>query len=209
MNIIPEGGLCNRLRVLFSHLQIAKQNNKTLNVYWKINSACNGSFLDVFSHIETIYFIDKPPEIIDYRGGSSCVKLNKQDYLELIPNEIIQSKIIQLSKNEFDAIHIRRTDHVELATQKQKFMPNFIFENFINESDKKVFLACDDKDTRKYFLTKYPNKIFVNDITYNSNNQRQTSLEDAVVDLFVCVKSKNFLGTEYSSYSDLIKLLRN
>lgn len=212
INIIPTAGLCNRLRVIFSYLALANKHNKTLNVFWQISEACNGHFLDAFCNIDGVNFIDKKPETIDYIGYSPCLKItNKNIYKQLIPNEKINTSIKKLLKNneKYNSVHIRRTDHINYANLKKKFTPDSLFENFIDKSIYKIYLACDNHDTQTYFLKKYNDKIFINNYIQSSKHQRQTSLEDAVIDLFMCIKSLNFLGTTYSSYSDLIKLLRN
>lgn len=212
INIVPTAGLCNRLRVLFSYLALANKNNKMLNVFWQINEACNGHFLDAFCNIDGVNFIDQKPESIDYIGHNPCIRItNKNIYKQLIPNQKIDIKIKELLKNneKYNSIHIRRTDHIHYANLKKRFTSDSVFEQFIDRSQYRVYLACDNYNTQEYFLKKYEEKVFVNNYIKPSKNQRQTSLEDAAIDLLMCVKSLSFLGTAYSSYSDLIKLLRS
>lgn len=211
MNIIPQAGLCNRLRVMFSYLEIAKQQNQTLNIYWKISDACNGHFLDVFEEVEGTKFLEQEPEDIHYIGysASPLVLMNKETYKNLIPKSLLNNEISNLSKIPYNAVHVRRTDHVHYANKKKRFMNDNLFENFIEKSVHKVYLACDCYETQYKFLNKYSDKVFVNNIIKPSKEKRQTGLDNAIIDLFVCVKSQNFLGTHYSSYSDLIKLLKS
>ena len=42
--IIPTGGLCNYLRVVFSYNEYAKSINKKLTVIWNVTKECNGFF---------------------------------------------------------------------------------------------------------------------------------------------------------------------
>ena len=210
INIIPTRGLCNRLRVVFSYLDFAQQQNIPLNVYWKVDWACPGNFLDVFDPVENLLFLENKPTIVTYEGCYPKVTMNKYLYKNLKPNNNILNRLSIFSNyNNYNAIHIRRTDHITLAKKKLQFTSEEIFKNFIEQSNKKVYLACDDINTQKQFLDKYPEKIFVNKIIQSTKNIRQTSLRDAVIDLFMCVKSDQFIGTAYSSYSDLIKLLRS
>ena len=209
LNIIPQAGLCNRLRVLFSYLKIANDQNKTLNVFWVESAACNGFFLDVFMPIPNVNFVKEKPTYIDYAGYTPAVKLTKNDYVSLIPTNDINSLILDTTiYKDYNAMHIRRTDHTKYVQQKQKITNDVVFENFVDASNLPVYLACDNRDTQQQFLAKYPDKVFINREISRSPNKRQTSLVDAVIDLFMCVKSKKFLGTNYSSYSDLIKLLK-
>ena len=66
----------------------------------------------------------------------------------------------------------------------------------------------DNRDTQNTFIKKYGDRFIVKLIEPN-NNRRQTSVQDAVVDLFVCVDAKYFLGTFGSSFSDTIYQMRN
>jgi len=211
INIIPTRGLCNRLRVVFSYLDFAQQQNIRLNVYWKADCDCPGNFLDVFDPVENLLFLQNKPAIVTYHGCYPKRSMNKHLYKDLKPNSNILHRLLILSSsnNNYNAIHVRRTDHTTLVKKRSEFTPDAVFENFIEESDKKVYLACDDINTQKQFLEKYSTKIFFNKIIESTKRIRQTSLEDAVVDLFMCIRSLNFLGTNYSSYSDLIKLLKS
>jgi len=40
-----------------------------------------------------------------------------------------------------------------------------------------------------------------------SSNTRQTSLQDAIIDVFIAKEAMSFLGTDASSYSELIETL--
>ena len=37
---------------------------------------------------------------------------------------------------------------------------------------------------------------------------RKTSLKDAIIDMYMCVYSNDFMGSDYSSFSDIINRLR-
>jgi hypothetical protein len=208
INIFPIYGMCNRLRVLFSYLQICREQNLLLNVFWEKTDDCPGYFLDVFQPIEGVRFLNKKPTKVNYKGCSAKIILNKFHYKELKPIDSIYKEISKLSDNDYDAVHIRRTDFVKLAKKVGQYIDDSPFKDFIENSNNKVYLACDNFITQKIYIDKYQNKIFVNKFIKDSKNKRKTSLKDSVIDLFVCVKSKNFLGTPYSSYSGLIKCLR-
>ena len=67
INIIPTGGLSNKLRVIFSYYAKAKKINKKLYVLWNECNACNGFFLNYFEPIENIVF-NKNNGKCDYYG---------------------------------------------------------------------------------------------------------------------------------------------
>ena len=81
--------------------------------------------------------------------------------------------------------------------------------NFIDKcpSTMKIYIATDNKDTQDIFINKYKDRIIIKKIV-PSNELRQTSLQDAVVDIYICAGANYFLGSNGSSFSDLINNLR-
>ena len=55
ITIKPRGGLCNKLRVVFSY-EYARKNNLKLNVIWLKDKACPGYFLYYFEPIPHVNF---------------------------------------------------------------------------------------------------------------------------------------------------------
>ena len=180
-----------------------------LNIIWKKDKYCNGKFLDYFEKIPKINFVTtkydiktsrKLENINDDLFHQSLQLLKIKPYLK----NIIQQKINSLQN--FNAVHIRRTDHIPLAYKNNKFKPLEEFEKFIQESNS-IFLATDCPKTQKLLLHKYSH-IKVYKRIKESKNLRKTSLEDSIIDLFICVNANKFMGTPFSSYSDLILSLR-
>ena len=64
--ISPTNGLCNKLRVVFSYLQIARASKKKLIVLWNdtedkardIGGTCPGFFLNYFEALRDVEFIE-------------------------------------------------------------------------------------------------------------------------------------------------------
>jgi len=111
--------------------------------------------------------------------------------------------------NNYIAVHIRRTDHINPARKKKAYTNDDLFINFINENlnDSNLYIATDNKETYDNFKNKYNNKVkFEYHETFN--NLRHTTLKDSIIDLFMCVYAQKFIGTSYSSFSDLITNLR-
>jgi hypothetical protein len=209
--IAPTGGLCNRLRVLFSYLAAARASAQTLQVHWKVDPVCVQHFLDVFYPIPDVQFLSLPPAHVDYRGcapGPGLVPPPAALYAQLVPRLELAVRVSELAVCPYDAAHVRRTDHVTLAKRVNKFMPLEVFEQFIADAPRPVYLACDDRDTQQALVAKYPDKLFVHQEIARSRQLRQTALRHAVIDLFTCVGAEQFLGTEYSSFTGLIKILR-
>jgi hypothetical protein len=81
-----------------------------------------------------------------------------------------------------------------------------------------IFLATDDAQTQNKIQNIFKNKIiYVNKITSKYNQAtpsghafslRNTTIEDALTDIWICSQCKDFYGTPYSSFSDFISILR-
>jgi hypothetical protein len=208
-------GLCDRLRVIFSYLHFANSTNQKLEVCWIVNDACNGHFLDIFEPVPNVTFTEDTSEV-DYRGSNWHTQFDPEriflyNQLKIKNNVlvIIKNNLKILGKN-YIAVHIRRTDQVIFhdysdMTSYEDFS-KFIEENYNIE---KVFLATDNAESQNWFLEKYREKIVVTSKIIPSTNLRQTSLEIAAADLFTCVYSKKFMGTDCSGYTNFINWYRN
>ena len=211
--VLPNGGLCNKLRVLLSYYEFAKKQEKILHIKWVVSKYCNGNFLDYFETIPEIQFINNlsSDNIIKYRG--CYIRPNfkpNYEYLVLLNHmkEKIQNKINILGNN-YIAIHIRRTDHITLQKNKGVYRSH-TDEKFIDWIDKNknnvnLYVATDNQETYNTFKEKYPQIIKFNYHTKeNKDDFRETSLENAIIDLYMCVYAKNFKGTCKSSFTETI-----
>jgi hypothetical protein len=204
------GGLCNRLRVIFSYLCVLDN----FIIIWESDQECNGYYLDYFEQIPNITFQNK---LLD---GQSLDIITNQVYLKMeydVFSGIMSEKMILLSHvkqevsnriyGDYTAVHVRRTDINVIVTKNKSFIPNSSFIEFINQHDLPVYLATDNYDTQKQFISVFDQKMFCKKIIPN-NDLRQTPLIDAIIDMFVCVNAKYFMGTKSSSLSEIIHSLR-
>lgn len=207
--IKPIGGLCNCLRVLFSYYKYARSINSELYVVWRVTKECPGHFLKYFEPIPNIHFIDKkkPHERFFYKG-CQINKNFKPDYkkLKLKPylQKIILNRVNEIDKN-YVAVHVRRTDHRVYSNHDEKFI-NFL--NNSNNKNKNIYIATDNILTYNKYKIIYKNRIKLNFHKIIKNGFRKTSLQDAIIDIYMCVYSNNFLGSRWSSFSELIYTLR-
>lgn len=212
ITIQPTGGLCNYLRVIFSYYEYTSENNLELNIIWIKTNACPGYFLDYFEPIPHVSFkteIDKDVKI-DYKGCYIMKNFKpKYDKLKLksYMKKIIFDKVDILNKNYISA-HIRRTDHIQLAKRKNVYTTDEHFIDFLDKSDKNIYIATDNKKTYNKFKEKYQERIKFEYHQTNDKSLRQTSLQDAIIDIYMCVYSDDFKGSGWSSFSDLIESLR-
>jgi hypothetical protein len=210
-NIIPIEGLCNRLRVILSYLN----SYPTLNIYWENDKTVNNQhFLDIFQPIPNFNFLPSKPTSYIYKGYSHCLPIDnfKNNYLLLKPTKEILLKIkefISILGTDYDACHIRRTDHTRLAISHKCLTTDLQFINFIQKSTKsKIFIATDNIFTQISLKKLFHNKIIINHGINNTKNLRKSNLETALIDLILCSKSKHFIGSGYSSFTSTIDTLK-
>ena len=189
-------GLNNKLNTLLGYLNVANRENKKLRFIWIENSECPGKFNDLFEDIPNLEIIyqDIEYDFKTHRAPDNQYVTDK--YFKLLkPLPKIQDNINYYKKQLNDvyiACHIRRTDIVGAGWVK-KVTTDEDYINFINKYDPslKIFIATDNKDTQDIFKNIYGDRIICKDIV-PSNNRRQTTLQDAIVDMYVCVGSTYF-----------------
>ena len=211
-------GLCNKLGVVLSYLYKANQEGKKLRVIWTVYKYCPDRFINLFENIENVEIIEifeifkKRNEHIDIEyDNMTCNGLKnnyiKDEYYKLLkPLPDIQLAIdetIKLLGNTYIACHIRRTDRKKEAIDDKEYI------KFINSYplDLKIYIATDCRDTQQTFIDLYPDRLIYKKIEDN-NNFRQTSLQDAVKDIYVCAGATYFMRSA-GTFSYTIINLRN
>lgn len=229
------GGLSNRLRFIAGIeilVDIFYPNKTPLFIWYKTNE-CNGLYEDIFEPKDNIitYTIgrpilpgtcDKAEKIINNFG---LWKLDKTKIKNLIRTKYYEQfklrkdiiytidKFIDTNldgKRYYDAIHYRNgSDFQKFLKDKNINTDKKIveFTKFMNTNSNKVFLSTDCIETQKYFMKNF-DKVYVYKPLIKTKNVRPNSLVDAIIELFICVYAKQFLGTHYSSFSELIDLFR-
>jgi hypothetical protein len=195
--------------------------NKKLKIIWQESIDCPGFFLNYFKPIENIIFDNNTD--INYANyyatcyttcyETDCSKYNIDNiYEKLILQEFMEKRVQRKLKSlgsDFIAVHIRRTDHINKAKKNNNYTTDEEFIDFIEKYNTyNIYLATDNQDTQLKFYNKYKNRIKgINFIQKKDNVLRQTSLEDAIIDIFTCSYAKYFLGSKSSSFSTTIKIL--
>jgi hypothetical protein len=226
MKIQCDNGLCDRLRFIFSYYSKLKKN-ENLTVCWKINKKCNGHFLDIFEPIKNLKFTDDNNNV-DIFGwkpyknlGIHFSKTNIYNNIYLLPE--IKQKTYELAQkmNKYISIHIRRTDK---SLRHKNLTRDESFIEFINETKHNIFLATDCYHVQNKFKEIFNNRLFyfeeiekpwnyslkdcITDGSDHFNPERSDfrpkSLKATAIDLFTCIYSNNFMGTNLSGMSDFI-----
>ena len=224
--IDPQGGLCNRLRVLLA----SRRQGLPVVAYWPVNCVCPGKFSDIFQPLDNVTFTDTKINEYGFAGCDSFEDVLKslnispesQSFdeglrdLQLLPH--IQERVNQIL-NSYKiyygiALHVRRTDHVEFV--KGQIGGGTTDEDFFNYIDSfdptlPIFLATDNEQTQHIFMKRYPDRIIVNKKIKGDTQTitRITTLDDAIIDIYVCSQAMYFKPSKYSSFSELILGLRN
>ena len=196
IRLYSHSGLCNRLRLISNYKHMSEETEKKIKMYWVKSKPCMEKFSNLFEPIDNVLF---------------------KNHLIFRPTQNIQKKIDEVKSNiggSYISCHIRRTD-IATIQRKYKVAPhlNSFFDKFIDLHPRhKMFLATDSETTQRRFKNKFKDKIYTHSFIGGDGSSRwpnrTTSIQDAVVDLFVCIGSVDFLGTNCSSFSGFIRNYR-
>ena len=112
--------------------------------------------------------------------------------------------------NKFIAIQIRRTD---MNKKKKHYLSDEKYIEFLNKYPKhNVYIATDNFETQNKFYNLFKDRIKIIKLIEKQKKyikcKRQTSIEDVIIDIYMCVGAEYFLGSSYSSVTTLIKELK-
>jgi hypothetical protein len=216
LRIRPRGGLCNKLRVTLSHHLHCKSMGRHLVVYWISDDACPGHFLDWFEPLSDTTFchtLDTEAAHLDYDGCG--VHSDHPDFVTeaLVPLPNLRHRIQAMYDvlGEYVAVHVRRTDHVDLAKAHDRYTTDADVDAFLSlYPTHTIYVATDNAITYEALKDKYSSRIPLAWHTPVGGESvlRQTSVEDAVVDLYMCSRASAFQGSGWSSFTDTIEALR-
>lgn len=224
--ICVDHGLCNRLRALLSYREVAQREGRRLLVVWQRDKHCNGEFLDCFEPLPGVRLIREVPswapaaERVNHchpqvRGTpaevQSCGLLKPWPALRAA----IDARVRECAP--FVACHVRRTDMLVWAKldPKSRYARETADERFDAFVDAhrshNIYLATDCAATHARFAAAHSARMracAALAATHDPHKHRQTTLTEAVVDLYVCAAAVHFMGSAGSSFSDTIAHLR-
>ena len=222
MVICVDHGLCNRLRAVLSYRQVAAAEGRRLHVVWKKDEQCNGEFLDCFIPLPGVRFSREPPSWAPAPDRCNHVHHSikgtaseSAGYSDLLPSRSVQAMIdarIRELSASYCAIHVRRTDMLYGDHMHFKMTEEEEFDSFLENRHPSlnVYVATDCGITSKRFADRVGVRMKAKHLqpNYSPGHHRQTSLMDAVADLYVCAHGTAFMGSYGSSFSDTILHLR-
>ena len=139
-----------------------------------------------------------------YNEPHHKVKEKLKKGLKLRPEFIKKAK--ELMPDDYDSLHIRRGDF--LNTRKPSTLK--LYETLQDSLSKKIkkgrtiFIATDEKDKTLFdFLKKTYNIVFLSDLTKDKDHV------ELALDMEICANGKLFYGSQYSTFTDYIHILRH
>lgn len=212
--IKPLGGLCNCLRVLLSCADYCDDMGYNLLCIW--NSWQNNvNFTDFFENIKGVSFTDFYQGHVDYEScfeiSATGKEIRSRDFTanlsQLKLKDEIQTKIngLPIARESFISCHVRRGDHTKIYRNI-----DYYYSLIDNLSYNFIHLCTDDAHIQNEFSARYGNKLwYYEKITKNKHISRNTSPLSTVVDLFLPLFAKDFIGTKGSSFTSFIEKSRN
>ena len=214
--IQPGGGLCNYLRVTFSYVQLCKKTGQSLIVIWRPTGHCPGFFLDYFEPVPNTVFLrdNSANHKLDYGGCGPHSDYNPDhvdiyEDLKLLPEFKAEINTDVEKLGSFAAVHIRRTDHSNMAKSNNAYTDDQQFISFImSHGSLNLYVATDNRETQDAFYTLFNERMKLVEFIKPNGALRQTGLKEAIRDLYMCVRANEFKGSGYSSFTDVILALR-
>lgn len=122
-------------------------------------------------------------------------------YFKPLPSlvEKVKQRTVAFSGNTV-GVHIRRTDNA----MSMKCSPVDAFVERMKEfsSTMNFYLATDDENVKSLMLKEFSNRVSFSPFEADRNSLE--GMQEAVVEMFSLAKTSYFLGSYYSSFSDII-----
>jgi hypothetical protein len=225
-------GLCARLSAVLSYRLVALAEGRPLFVVWIPDRACEGHFLEHFAPLDGVTFIDASDTLaisakaqvvkgtIDFHdavrhdGGREASCFAALQPVDAVARAVEEN--MQVLGPSAVSVHIRRTDHFAMACDRVSPTCDADFDRFLcapEHGEAPIYVATDNAATRERFNSRYAGRVQSSPAVSDSQPAapdalRQTSLRAAVVDLLTCASCRVFKGSSYSSFSDVISLVR-
>lgn len=220
ITIETRAGLGNRLRVLYSMVALCHRPwVNSLTFKWNANKEANGEYNECF----------QPPQLpwVHIDRNIDAKYMTNFHVINDIPSWVVHvfpfsdevrrraNAIIDvIGTTDFLALHIRQTDRLKTNSTMKYKAPYLLMprdDDFLSSpegSTKPIFLATDNVETQRKFKKKYGQRCIINDSLTETNELRKGHLIDACVDMLVCSYAKEFKGTFRSSFSEMVRVIR-
>lgn len=123
------------------------------------------------------------------------------------PDIFEKAKKITDKLGEFNAIHVRRNDFLQVRKDIAERQTVNLLDDISNRipNDKPLFIATDEKDKSVFLpLKKKYNVLYLTDFPQSGVNDT----DDLLLDQVVCSQADIFLGSHLSTFSDYVNIIR-
>ena len=208
----PIGGTMNRIQAVLSY----RSAHGPLLVHWTPDVP---HFLETFEPLEGVTFVDDHANGYhqDYGIATAAPTDWRRHYAELRPIAPISERVeaFRATLGSYLAIHVRRTDMTPLAAMMGAPHPDDNeYLEWCASRDGSVWVACDNGETqRKYEMwlgSRFRSGCVLDgkEVHGLSEHKVYGRIEDAIVDMWMCVGAKSCMTQGFGTFSGTIRILR-
>lgn len=214
------GGVGNRLGALLSYRAAHPEG---LTVEWSdLGQVGGGRWQDAFEPLPGVEFVDGPNWPVTHHGGPMTIDGKTCDNFPLAGShapwwlgyrdvKLLPELRAQLPAKPYDAIHMRRTDHVPLAKARGWYIEDEVFWRWCEGTSRPIYCATDNLSTQTDFATRFHERALFSPFPMgdvNEHDVRNSHIRSAAYDIFACARARLFMGTLGSSFSRTIEHMR-
>lgn len=224
MRLRPMGGLGNKLRALLSYRSV----HGPIECEWVEGLQIGaGHPRDVFEPIEGVTWVEPREGPFTHHGGpvtltdgtiadNHCAPMSTLRWMiGLGEIKLLPDLIKLLPTRPYVAVHVRRTDHVQLAHAMGCAVDDYHFISWAKRHmSRRIYLATDNATTQRAMAAALGRATMVPVLSptvlgdADEHDVRNSDLASAALDLFACVRAAHFLGTPGSSFTSTIESMR-
>jgi hypothetical protein len=228
---LAEGGLCNRLRGLISLRAMTRHAGLKLAWTWLPTSHCPVELMEILEDLPDLLgrsekvlelksFIPKafnvcsvPHTYFNQFKATLLHGIDQQSFDKMVAAEAralrvertlledLEAKKAETHASELVGVHIRRTDFVTSIRKNASLIPVFNKMNSIVRADPntRFLVVSDHRESIGECAKRYG--VVCTGTDYDPSHFRQSSIRDAMKDLYLLAATKRLIGTIRSSYS--------
>lgn len=151
----------------------------------------------------------------------SIAPLTKRFIQNLAFTPAIHARVLEfMNYQDWDSsitgVHFRGTDHTAFFTDqgmadKLSTIDGFNqrMQSLIDQGQQRFFLATDAVEAYSKFSETFGDRIFMREKFHDADQFRQTSIEDALIDLILLSKTQKIVGSKLSTFGYFASILGN
>lgn len=156
------------------------------------------------------------PEQAQRIDASSDQFIQGLDFSEVIQARVREFMLSHGWDESVIGVHVRGTDHAEYFAEQGQVHELSSDEGFrakidplIGQGCSRFYLATDCLETLHKFQAWYGDRVFTRVKRYDAGQLRQTSIEDALIDVVLLSKAQKIVGSKLSTFGYFASILGN